>query len=306
MIAALRAQAAQERRATGQGRTHVHEFVIGRAARGRPPPFEGGPARIPNGCCRRAGERPGPPFRASRRRQRCAQPLRRRACPSRPPRARRGSRGGSSPRSRATSRSTSPAQHEVDQRLLEGLHLVVLAGVDRIRDLVGPVLADQVLDASVRDHHLDGRGAAAAGARQQALADDAAQGAGENRTDLLLLRRREELDHAPERLGRVERVQRGEDEMARLRRLQRGVRGLGVAQLADQDDVRVLAQHTAKCLLEAHRVEPDLALVDDAAAVGVEDLDRVLDRDDVLAARPVDVVEHARERRRLPRARRRR
>ena len=36
-----------------------------------------------------------------------------------------------------------------------------------------------------------------------------------------------------------------------------------------------------------------------AALVGVEDLDRVLDRDDVLAPRPVDVADHRRERRRL-------
>ena len=50
------------------------------------------------------------------------------------------------------------------------------------------------------------------------------------------------------------------------------------------------------------RVEPDLALVDDAAVVGVQDLDRVLDRDDVLLPRAVDVVDHRRERRRLARA----
>src|SRR6185437_4392711 len=46
-------------------------------------------------------------------------------------------------------------------------------------------------------------------------------------------------------------------------------------------------------------VEADLALVDDAAVVGVEDLDRILDRDDVLPARAVDVVDYGRERRRL-------
>ena len=63
------------------------------------------------------------------------------------------------------------------------------------------------------------------------------------------------------------------------------VRGLGVAELADQDHVRVLAQHAAQRLAEARGVETDLALVDDAAAVGVQDLDRVLDRDDVLAPR---------------------
>ena len=118
-------------------------------------------------------------------------------------------------------------------------------------------------------------------------------------TDLRLLLRREELDHAPDRLGRVERVQRREHEVARLGRLQRGLCGLGVAQLADEDDVRVLAEHAAQRLAEALGVEPDLALVDDAAAVGMEDLDRILDRHDVLAARAVDLVEHRRERRRL-------
>ena len=46
-------------------------------------------------------------------------------------------------------------------------------------------------------------------------------------------------------------------------------------------------------------VEPDLALVDDRQVVGVEDLDRVLDRHDVRPARAVDAVEHRRERGRL-------
>ena len=47
---------------------------------------------------------------------------------------------------------------------------------------------------------------------------------------------------------------------------------------------------------------PDLALVDDRALVDVQELDRVLDRDDVLGHRRVDVVDHRRERRRLARA----
>ena len=47
------------------------------------------------------------------------------------------------------------------------------------------------------------------------------------------------------------------------------------------------------------RVLADLALVDDAAVVRVQKLDRILDRQDVLRARPVDLVDHRRERRRL-------
>ena len=114
----------------------------------------------------------------------------------------------------------------------------------------------------------------------------------------------EELDHAADRLGRIDRVQRREHEVARLGGLQRRLRGLGVAKLADQDHVRVLAQCAPERLHEVGRVESDLALVDDARVVAVQDLDRVLDRDDVLLPRPVDVVDHRGERRRLSGARR--
>ena len=49
-------------------------------------------------------------------------------------------------------------------------------------------------------------------------------------------------------------------------------------------------------------VDLHLALVDDRLLVSVEELDRVLDRHDVLVALRVDVVDHRRERRRFSRA----
>jgi hypothetical protein len=61
-----------------------------------------------------------------------------------------------------------------------------------------------------------------------------------------------------------------------------------VAHLADEDDVRVLAQDAAQRALERVRVLPDLALVDDRRLVAVQELDRVLDRDDVLG--PVSFI----------------
>ena len=151
----------------------------------------------------------------------------------------------------------------------------------------------------VRDHHLDRGNPAAADARQEALRDDALEDAREDRADRGLLDRGEELDQAADRLGRVDGVHRREDEVAGLGGLQRGLGGLAVAQLADQDHVRVLAERAAERLVEGLGVEPDLTLVDDAALVAVQDLDRVLDRDDVLAARLVDVADDRRERRRL-------
>ena len=140
---------------------------------------------------------------------------------------------------------------------------------------------------------------AAADARQQPLRDDALEHAGKDRADCGLLDRREELDQAADRLGRVDGVHRRQHEVAGLGSLERGLGGLAVAQLADQDHVRVLAKRAPERLVERLGVEPDLALVDDAALVAVQDLDRVLDRDDVLAARPVDVADDGGERRRL-------
>ena len=52
-------------------------------------------------------------------------------------------------------------------------------------------------------------------------------------------------------------------------------------------------------LANERRVGADLALVDDALAVPVQELDRVLDREDVLGARVVDAVDQRGEGRRL-------
>ena len=93
--------------------------------------------------------------------------------------------------------------------------------------------------------------------------------------------------------GGALRVQRAEDEVAGLGRGERGRDRLEVAHLADEDHVRVLAQRGAQRLAEARRVGADLALVDDALLVAVHELDRVLDREDVLGARAVDLVDRS-------------
>ena len=90
-----------------------------------------------------------------------------------------------------------------------------------------------------------------------------------------------------------------EDEVAGLGGLQCRLGAFGIAELADQDHVGVLAQRSTQGREVRLGVDPDLALVDDAVLVVVEDLDRVFDGDDVLPARLVDVVDDRGERRRL-------
>ena len=130
----------------------------------------------------------------------------------------------------------------------------------------------------------------------------ACERAGEREAHLGLLVRRIERQHAVDRLRRVRRVQRGEDEVAGVGRLERRVERFEISNFADEDDVRVLAQHAAQRLAERRRVGADFALVDVAVDVAMQELDRILDRDDVRAAILVDVLDHRRERRRLARS----
>ena len=136
------------------------------------------------------------------------------------------------------------------------------------------------------------------------LAEDPLEHERQLRAHLRLLARGEDVDDAVHRLDGAVRVERREGEVARLGDAERALDRLEVAHLADEDDVRVLAQDGAQRVRERVRVGVQLALVHDAALVRVEELDRVLDRDDVPRLLAVDLVDHRRERRGLARARR--
>src|SRR5207253_1351464 len=75
--------------------------------------------------------------------------------------------------------------------------------------------------------------------------------------------------------------------------------GFGVADLAYEYDVGILADHMAKSGRVGGRVQSDLPLLDDRERIVVYHLYRVLDRDDVGSAGVVDVTDHRSDRRRL-------
>ena len=116
------------------------------------------------------------------------------------------------------------------------------------------------------------------------LGDDALQRVGELHAHLRLLLGGEDVDDAVDRARRALRVQRAEDEVAGLGGGQRSRDRLEVAHLAEEDHVGVLTERSAERVGESGCVLADLALVDDAALVVVEELDRILDRDDVIGA----------------------
>ena len=122
---------------------------------------------------------------------------------------------------------------------------------------------------------------------------------GELHAHLALLLGGEDVDDAVDRGRRALGVQRREHEVPGLGCGERGRDRLEVAHLADEDHVGVLAQRGAQAVGERRRVLADLALVDDARPVVVQELDRVLDGEDVLVPGAVDVVEERGEGRRL-------
>ena len=150
-------------------------------------------------------------------------------------------------------------------------------------DLLDLRLADQVPDRVVGDEDLErGDAALAVRRRDERLGDDTLQRARDLRADLILLRGREDVDRsgrssrarsacaACRRRGGRSRPRSARSRSSRGRASRRGGsrRGPGAAR--------------AKRAAEARRVGADLALVDDAALVPVQELDRVLDRDDVV------------------------
>ena len=198
-----------------------------------------------------------------------------------------------------------PARLDVlGERHVHRLHPVATTRLHRRVDLVGLALADQVADGGGAHEHLD-RGDASEPVRggDELLRHHALEGGRELDPHLLLLVGREHVDDAVDRLGRILRVQRGEDEVTRLGRGDRGSDRLEVAHLTDEDHVGVLPQHVLERLREPVGVGAHLALVDDAALVAMEELDRVLDGHDVPGPLTVHDVDHRGERRRLPRAR---
>ena len=94
-------------------------------------------------------------------------------------------------------------------------------------------------------------------------------------------------------------MQRREHQVTGLGGEQPRFNGLEVAHLADQNDVRILAQRAAQRLRERARVDRHLPLVDHRAVIAVKELDGILDRHDMCRALAVDMVDHRRQRRAL-------
>src|SRR6266404_3721388 len=95
-------------------------------------------------------------------------------------------------------------------------------------------------------------------------------------------------------------MQRGESQMARLGYAERVLSRFKVAHFTDQHNIRILAQRRTKRVGKIVSVRVHLALIYYAALVTVEVFDRIFDGNDVLVPIAVYLINHCRQRCRLP------
>ncbi len=165
------------------------------------------------------------------------------------------------------------------------------------------ILADEVADGGIGNHHLERRDASLPGRpRKQRLTDDTLQHEGELRANLRLLIRGKHVNDTVDGLHRRIGVQGSEAKVAGLRCNQGRLNGFQIPHFADKDHVGVLAQDVLERLLERFRVSAHLALVDETLLVWVQILDGVFDGDDVFVPLGVDLVNHGGQAGRLARA----
>ena len=126
--------------------------------------------------------------------------------------------------------------------LLQRPHAVGPPGLDGRIHLRNLALSNEVADRGRRDHDFMGRNTSSAAAPEQRLSDHRAQRLGEHTPDHGFLRSRENFHDTIDSLGRRTGMKRRQYQMAGFRGGQCQPDGFQIAQLADEYDVRVLAQ----------------------------------------------------------------
>src|SRR5580700_3342235 len=166
-----------------------------------------------------------------------------------------------------------PLLEQLLDRRVHGAHAELTAGLHGVLELIKLALANEVRGRGRVDEDLQSRDPALlVRALQELLRDDATQGRGEHGAHVRLLVGREHVHHAVHRGRGAVGVQRAHDQNAHLRGGDGDAHGLKIAQLSDQDHVRVFAQRRVDSRGEAPAVNTDLALADKAALAFVHEL----------------------------------
>src|SRR6266852_1344149 len=172
--------------------------------------------------------------------------------------------------------------HETLEGILHGQHAGGGPRLENGLDLEGLALANQIANGRGGHQQLHGEhDALAVSPVNELLGEDGVEHVGQLDPGLLLLVRGEDVDDAIDALGGCLRVQGRENQVPGLGGGQGRLDGGHVAHFAHEDDIGVLAKSGPEGAGKRQRVDPHLALDDDARPVLEEILDGILESHDV-------------------------
>src|SRR3984885_8573211 len=186
---------------------------------------------------------------------------------------------------------------QLEQRLIEGLHPKPVGTRHHILDFGDIAFEDQIRDQRRVQHDFHGSDAPGPRlARYQALRDECAYVQAQIHQQLLAPFFGKEVDDAVDGLVRAVGVQGGQHQVPGLGELDAVFHGLAVADFADENHIRRLAQGVLEGQVPALAIDADFAVSDHAALVGVHVFHWIFDGDDVATGFLVAVADHGGER----------
>ena len=161
---------------------------------------------------------------------------------------------------------------------------------------MGLIGQDQFGDGLGHDHHFaDGAPAATVVGFHQDLGNHRQQALRQETLGLFALFSGQGIDHAINGLDGAGGVQRAEHQVPGLGRRHGHADGVGIAQLADQNDIRVFTHRRAHAFGETGDMSAELALNHLALLAAMDKLDRVFEADDIDHAGAVEQIDHRRQ-----------
>src|SRR5205807_651826 len=141
------------------------------------------------------------------------------------------------------------ALYQLAKVFVEIYHAFQIADADGIGDLLVVRVLDQFADGRVDDHDFIGGDAAFFEPLDEFLGHHRLEVVGQGGADGAVFFRREQVENAVDGGARAGRVDGAEHEVARFGGVHGGLERFDVAQLADQDDIRVLADRVLEGLV---------------------------------------------------------
>ena len=186
---------------------------------------------------------------------------------------------------------------KLGDRVVHEFHAEFFAGLDDAWKHEGLSFADHISDSGGVHQNLNRqRATIAVRPRHELLRDDAAQRLADHDANLVALIGRKNIQQSVESSRGIAGVQGAEHKVTGLGRRDGEGDSLQIAHFTNHDDIRILTESASQGVGEGFCMRVNLTLSDMALARRHDVFDRILQSDDMVVARAVDLIHQRSER----------